>query len=88
MRKHRFLIFMSLVLAAAILVCSPGAVLAEKKADKNVAKQGATLDDQAKKFGKMTPSEQKAAIKRNRDMGLLPGVAGQSAQAPAPGASR
>jgi len=88
MSKHRFLIFVSLVWAVAVSALSSGDVLAEKKADKDVAKQGATLDDQAKKFGKMTPSEQKAAIKRNRDMGLLPGVAGQSAQAPVPGASR
>jgi hypothetical protein len=88
MSKHRFLVFVGLVLAVAVFALSSGDVLAEKKADKDVAKQGATLDDQAKKFGKMTPSEQKAAAKRNRDLGLLPGVAGQSAQAPVPGASR
>ena len=88
MSKHRFLIFMSLVLAVAVFALSSGDVLAEKKADKDVAKQGATLDDQAKKFGKMTPSEQKAAAKRNRDLGLLPGVAGFTAQAPGSGAAR
>ena len=88
MSKHRFLIFMSLVLAVAVFALSSGDVLAEKKADKDVAKQGATLDDQAKKFGKMTPSEQKAAAKRNRDRGLLPGVAGLPAQAPGSGAAR
>ena len=88
MSKHRFLVFVGLVLAVAVFALSSGDVLAEKKADKDVAKQGATLDDQAKKFGKMTPSEQKAAAKRNRDLGLLPGVAGKTAQAPASGAAR
>ena len=88
MKKHKFLMIMSMALAAAVFGLSSGDVLAEKKPPKDVPKKQATLDDQAKKFGKMTPSEQKAAIKRNRDMGLLPGVAGQSAQAPAPGAAR
>jgi hypothetical protein len=88
MKKHRFMMIMSIALAAAVFGLSSGDVLAEKKADKNAPKQAVTLDDQAKKFGKMTPSEQKAAAKRNRDLGLLPGVAGKTAQAPAPGAAR
>jgi len=88
MSKHKFLIFMSSVLAVAIFALSSGDVLAQKKATKDATKQEVTLDDQAKKFGKMTPSEQKAAAKRNRDLGLLPGVAGRTAQAPASGASR
>ena len=88
MSKHKFLIFMSSVLAVAIFALSSGDVLAQKKATKDATKQEVTLDDQAKMFGKMTPSEQKAAAKRNRDLGLLPGVAGLTAQAPGSGASR
>ena len=52
------------------------------------AKGKVTRDDQAKYLGKMTPSEQKAAAKRARQLGLKPGVAGRTAQAPAPGGTR
>jgi hypothetical protein len=76
------------MVAVAILAMSPGDSLAEKKGNKDAAKKEVTRDDQAKKFGKMTPSEQKAAAKRNRDLGLLPGVAGLNAQAPGSGASQ
>ena len=56
---------------------------------KGVAAKGkVTRDDQAKYLGKKTPSEQKAAAKRARHLGLKPGVAGRTAQTPAPGGVR
>jgi hypothetical protein len=56
---------------------------------KDIAPKGkVTRDDQAKYLGKMTPTEQKAAAKRARHLGLKPGVAGHAAQAPAPGGTR
>jgi hypothetical protein len=60
--------------------------IAKEKVAKDVAAKGkVTRDDQAKYLGKMTPTEQKAAAKRARQLGLKPGVAGHAAQAPAPG---
>jgi hypothetical protein len=88
MKKHKFLVLMCSVLAVAVFALSSGDALAEKKDNKDAKKQAVTLDDQAKKFGKKAPSEQKAAAKRNRDLGLLPGVAGKTAQTPASGAAR
>ena len=76
---------MSLVLAVAVFAWSSGDALAQEKGTKDVAKEEVTRDDVAKYLGKMTPSEQKAAAKRARQLGLKPGVAGRAAQAPAPG---
>ena len=67
MSRHKFLVFMSLVLVAAVFAWSFGDALAAKKA---------TKDEVYKKLGKVTPSEQKAAAKRAKEKGLLPGVAG------------
>ena len=97
MSKHKFLMFMIGVLAAALFALSPGDALAQPKGNKDasneqgtkqVTKGNVTRDDVARYLGKVTPSEQAAAIKRNRQLGLLPGVAGQNAQTPSSGASR
>ncbi len=41
-----------------------------------------TINDQAKFFGKVTPADQKAAAKSDRQqLGLYPGIAGRTAQA-------
>ena len=88
MSKHKFLIFMSVVLAVAFFALSSGDPLAQTKGTKDVVKGKVTRDDVARYLGKVTPSEQAAAAKRNRELGLLPGVAGRTAQAPAPGATR
>ena len=97
MSKHKFLMFMVGVLAAAVFALSPGVALAQPKGTKDatkkevakgVTKGNVTRDDVARYLGKVTPSEQAAAAKRNRELGLLPGVAGRTAQAPAPGATR
>ena len=86
MSKQKFLIFMSLILAVAIVAWSSGDALAQTKGTKpDIAKEKVTRDDVAKYLGKMTPTEQKAAAKRARQLGLKPGVAGRTAQAPASG---
>jgi len=96
MSKHKFLMFMVGVLAVAFFALSSGDPLAQTKGTKvaknevtkDVVKGKVTRDDVARYLGKVTPSEQKAAAKRNRELGLLPGVAGRTAQEPAPGATR
>jgi len=98
MSKHKFLIFMSLILAVAVFAWTSGDTLAQTKGIKDATKQEVkkdvaakgkvTRDDQAKYLGKVTPSEQKAAAKRARHLGLKPGIAGRAAQAPAPGGTR
>jgi len=87
MSKHKFLIFMSLVMAIAVFAWSSGDALAQRKGFKDVNKKPSevTIDDQATYLGKVPPSEQKAAAKRARQFGLKPGVAGRAAQAPGPG---
>jgi hypothetical protein len=85
MSKHKFLIFMSLVMAIAVFAWSSGDALAQQKGTKDVAKKKVTIDDVATYLGKVPPSEQKAAAKRARQLGLKPGVAGRAAQAPGPG---
>ncbi|MBI5017213.1 MAG: hypothetical protein HZB55_17240 [Deltaproteobacteria bacterium] len=40
--------------------------------------KGVTHDEVMKKFNKVSPAEQKAAAKRARGAGLLPGVAGRA----------
>lgn len=62
--------------------------LKEKGVKPDVVKGKVTRDDVAAYFGKVKPSEQKAAQKRARNLGLLPGIAGRTAQAPAPGVTR
>ena len=76
MSRRKFLIFTSLILAVAVFAWSSGDALAKKKA---------TKDEVYKKLGKVTPSEQKAAEKRNKELGLQPGVAALAAQEPDPG---
>jgi hypothetical protein len=95
MSKRKFLIFTCMILAVAVFAWTSGDALAQAKGTKDVAKERVakdvaakgkvTRDDQAKYLGKMTPSEQKAAAKRARQLGLLPGNAGRTAQTPAPG---
>ena len=89
MSKSKFLIFMSLTLAVAIFAWASGDALAQEKGAKpNVVKGKVTRDDVANYLGKMTPSEQKAAAKRARQLGLYPGVAGFATQAPQPSGTR
>ena len=97
MSKHKFLMFMIGVLAAAFFALSPGDALSQPKGNKDapqeqgtkeVTKGNVTRDDVARYLGKVPPSEQAAAAKRNRELGLLPGVAGQNVQTPGSGASR
>ena len=97
MSKHKFLMFMIGVLAAALFALSPGDALSQAKGNKDasneqgtkqVTKGNVTRDDVARYLGKVPPSEIQAAVKRNRELGLLPGVAGQNAQTPSSGASR
>lgn len=99
MKRHKFLICLYLILVIALVAYLSGDVLAQnmsvteanrgKDANRQevknnvVAKGKATRDDQAKYFGKVTPSEQKAAAKRARQLGLLPGNAGRTVQTPA-----
>ena len=73
MKARRFFWFMSLVLLVAVVAWSSGDAFAKK---------AVTVDDVAKKLGKVTPSEQKAAAKRARAQGLRPGVAGKRATTP------
>ena len=97
MSKRKFLVFTSMILAVAVFAWTSGEALAQQKGTngvankevvKGVVKGQVTRDDQAKYLGKKTPSEQKAAAKRARHLGLKPGVAGRAAQTPAPGAVR
>ena len=95
MSKRKFLIFISMILAVAVFAWTSGDALAQEKGAnpgvakeqviKDVVKGKVTRDDQAKYLGKPTPSEQKAAAKRARQLGLKPGNAGRSVQAPQPG---
>ena len=93
MSKRKLLIFVSLILAVAVFAWTSGDALAQTKGTKDVAKEKVakdvvkgkvTRDDVAKYLGKVTPSEQKAAAKRARQLGLKPGIAGFAAQAPKP----
>ena len=88
MSRHKFLVFMIVVWAAAVFGWSSGDVFAQEKGTKDATKEEVTRDDVAKYLGKVTPTEQKAAAKRARQLGLQPGVAGRTAQAPSSGASR
>ena len=98
MSSRKFLIFICFVLAAAVFAWASGDALAQTNSHREKAKEEvkkdvtakgkATVDDQAKFFGKITPTEQQAAAKRNRQLGLYPGVAGFATQAPAPDATR
>jgi len=88
MSKSKFLIFTSMILAVVVFGWTSGDALAQQKGTKNVAEKKVTVNDVAKRFGKVTPAEQKAAAKRARQQGLKPGVAGRAAQAPAPGGTR
>ncbi len=84
MSKNKFLIFMSLILAVAVVAWSSGDAFAQRKGFKDANKKPSevTINDVATYFGKVTPAEQKAAAERTRQLGLLPGVAGRAAQAP------
>ena len=98
MSSRKFLIFICFVLAIAVFAWASGDALAQTNSHREKAKEEvkkdvtakgkATVDDQAKFFGKITPTEQKAAAKRNRQLGLQPGIAGRSVQAPSSGESR
>jgi FtsP/CotA-like multicopper oxidase with cupredoxin domain len=70
---------MSLALMVAMVAWLPDVALAKKPV---------TRDEVAKKLGKVTPTEQKAAAKRAAKLGLLPGAAAlepMAAFAPLPG---
>ena len=99
MSKRKFVNFIGMILAVAVFAWTSGDALAQGKGTDRAAKQEevrkdvaakgkATTDDAAKYFGKVTPTEQKAAAKRNRQLGLYPGIAGRTVQTPAPGATR
>ncbi len=98
MSKRKFLIFASIILAVAVFAWTSGDALAQEKGTKDVAKEKVskevaakgtvTSDDVAAYLGKVTPSERKAAAMRARQLGLKPGVAGRTAQAPKPGRAR
>ena len=96
MSKLKFLIFASAALAVAFFALSSGDPLAQTNGNKvgnsevtkDVVKGKVTRDDVARYLGKVPPSEIQAAVKRNRELGLLPGVAGQNAQTPSSGATR
>ena len=101
MSKNKLLFFMSFLLAVSVFAYSSGDALAQGKQGKGgkdavreavlkdvAAKGKATSDDAARYFGKVTPSEQKAAAKRARQLGLLPGIAGLAVQTPPPGGTR
>jgi hypothetical protein len=97
MSKRKFLIFLSMILATVVFAWTSGDAVAQEKGTKGVAnkevvkgvvKGQVTRDDQAKYLGKKTPTEQKAAAKRARQLGIYPGVAGFATQAPAPGGTR
>jgi len=89
MSKRKLLIFVSLILAVAVFAWTSGDALAQEKGTKaNVVKGKVTRDDIATYLGKVTPSEQKAAQKRARQLGLLPGIAGRTVQTPAPDGTR
>ena len=83
MRRRTFLA-MSLISAVAIAGWSSGDALA-KKGDKPPPGKQVTTDDLFNYQGKVPPSEQKAAAKRARQLGLYPGIAGLAVQAPGPG---
>src|SRR5512147_793175 len=97
MKKLKFLGFMNLVMVLAVVGWLSGGALAQEKGTKSeankevvkgVVKGKVTRDDVAVYLGKVTPSEQKAAAKRARQLGLKPGAAGRAAQAPAQGGTR
>jgi hypothetical protein len=97
MGKLKLLVCMCLAVMVAVFAWSSGDALAQTKGTKDTAKQEVTKkvtegkvtrDDVARYLGKVTPTEQKAAANRARNLGLKPGVAGSATQAPAPGASR
>ena len=91
MSKRKFLIFMSLVLAVVVLSWGIDQGWAQSpNSNKELKFKGGkvTADDVAKSRGKVAPSEQKAAAKRARQLGLYPGVAGFATQAPQPSGTR
>jgi ABC-type Fe3+-hydroxamate transport system substrate-binding protein len=99
MSGRKFLIVTSLILAVAVAAWSSGGALAqqdvttkdaakEKVTAKDAAKKQVTIDDVLKSRGKVTPSEQKAAAKRAKELGVKPGVAGPAAQAPESGGAQ
>ena len=69
MNGRKLLTFGCWLLAAAVLAWSFGTASAAQT-------NKVTRDQVAKKLGKVTPSEQKAAVKKNQQMGLKSGVSG------------
>ena len=84
MLKNKFLVFMCLVLAMAVVAWSSGDALAQGKGPKPEPGKPVTKDDQAKYLGKITPSELKAAAKAARARGVKPGKAGTGLAAATP----
>lgn len=83
MSTRKFLVLMSMILAIAVFAWTSGDALAKDKSAKGkVVKGKVTMNDVARYLGKVPPSEQKAAQKRARQLGLLPGIAGRAIQAP------
>ena len=79
---------MSLILAVAVIAWSSGDALAQRKGPKPEPGKPVTTDDVARYLGKVPPSEQKAAAKRARQLGLKPGIAGFAAQGPEQGVKK
>jgi len=85
MNKRKILFFIITLLAIVIFVWTPSDAFAQAMGAKDKPIKGkVTRDDVAAYFGKVKPSEQKAAQKRARNLGLLPGIAGRTAQVPGP----
>ncbi|OPY80970.1 MAG: Spore coat protein A [Syntrophorhabdus sp. PtaU1.Bin153] len=86
MNRRKTLTFVSLILVIAVFAWTSGDALAQAKGSKDgVVKGRVTREDVARYLGKMTPSEQKAAAKRAKELGLLPGISALAVQAPDPG---
>lgn len=95
MDRRIFVIFIGLILAAAVFASTSCDAFAQEKGAKpdaatgrgvkpDVVKGKVTRDDVAKYLGKKGTTELKAAAKRARDLGCYPGVAAYSAQLPGP----
>jgi FtsP/CotA-like multicopper oxidase with cupredoxin domain len=83
--RHKFLIFMALILVAAVVAWSSGDAFAQGKGAKPQPGKPVTTDDVAKYLGKPTLSEQKAAATRGKKLGLQPGIGPLAVQLPDPG---
>ena len=77
-KKRTFLVFMSVLVAIAVLSWGVGQGWAQPPESKPESNQELKY-----RSGKITTAERKDAAKRNRALGLKPGVAGRNAAVPA-----